>query len=52
MPIREMVGADLPVNLKCDDFTLLPGDGCHEIQFCKATAVTANSLTVAEVGNG
>ena len=52
MPIQETVGADLPVTTKCDDYTLLVGDGCHEIQFCKATAVTANLLTVAEAGNG
>ena len=31
MPIREMVGADLPVTLKCDDYTLLLGDGCNKI---------------------
>jgi hypothetical protein len=52
MPIQETVAAEFPVTIKNDDYTLLPGDIATEIQFDKATSVTATLPPIASIGNG
>lgn len=52
MPISERVAADIPVTIKTDSYSLLLADWGREIQFEKASAVSANLLPAGEAGNG
>lgn len=52
MPLKSIVSADLPVQLKTASYTLLASDVGTEVQFESAVAVTANLPAVGEAGNG
>lgn len=52
MPLKSIVSADLPVQLKTANYSILASDVGTEVQFESASAVTADLLPVNEAGNG
>lgn len=52
MPLKSIVSAELPVQLKTTNYTLLASDVGTEVQFESASAVTGNLPAVESAGNG
>ena len=52
MPILDHIAAELPVNTKLSNYTLLLSDIESELQFRSASAITSSLPRVAEVDNG